>query len=250
MIRITHLSHRIGRAEILHDVTLDIARPGVTALVGPNGAGKSTLLSLVARLIPLQTGSIEVAGLPVGSTPGDVLARRLAVLPQSFDIAPRLTVGQLVAFGRYPHSKGRPTAACRDAVDASIARFELEPLRDRMLDTLSGGQRQRALLAMIHAQDTAYLLLDEPLNNLDIAASRHLMQHLRRMAEEDGKSVLIVIHDINYACAYADTLAVLADGRLAAVGPPAEVVTDALMTEVFRTDARIIHHQGRIQVQV
>ena len=250
MIRVDAISHAIGGAPILSDVTVDLPKGGVTALIGPNGAGKSTLLSLIARLMPLQAGRIEVDGQSVGDTPGDEMARRLAVLPQSSEIAPRLSVEQLVGFGRYPHSKGRLTEACRARIGQAIARFELEPFRHRMLDTLSGGQRQRALIAMTYAQDTDYLLLDEPLNNLDIAASRSLMQHLREMAEADGKTVVIVLHDVNYASAYADRIVALKAGRVVAEGAPGEIVNDGLLREVFGTDARVDMVGGRPVVMV
>ncbi len=250
MIRIENLSHRIGATGILHDITLDVPKGGVTAMIGPNGAGKSTLLSLVARLHPVQTGRITIDGNDVSTTPSDALARQLAILPQSSEIAPRLTVAQLVAFGRYPHSKGRLTAACRETVERSIERFDLQPFRDRMLDTLSGGQRQRALIAMACAQDTDYLLLDEPLNNLDIAASRSLMALLRGMAEVDGKTILIVLHDINYASAYADRIVALSKGKLAAQGAPADVVTPATLADTFGTEVKILQQDGKPVVLV
>ncbi|MGR3804721.1 iron ABC transporter ATP-binding protein [Marinibacterium profundimaris] len=250
MIRVEGLSHAIGGARILRDVSVDLPKGGVTALIGPNGAGKSTLLSLVARLMPLQSGRIEVDGQSVAESPNDEMARRLAVLPQSSEIAPRLTVEQLVGFGRYPHSKGRLTDACRAKIAQAIGRFDLEELRHRMLDTLSGGQRQRALIAMTYAQDTDYLLLDEPLNNLDIAASRSLMRHLREMAEADGKTVVIVLHDVNYASAYADRIVALAGGRVVAEGAPGEIVDATLLREVFNTDARVDLVDGRPVVLV
>jgi iron complex transport system ATP-binding protein len=245
MIRIDHISHRIGTQEILADVSLDLPRGGVTALIGPNGAGKSTLLSLAARLLAVQQGSITIDGLPLAGTPGDVLARRIAILPQASDIAPRLTVAELVGFGRYPHSKGRPTARCLARIEDAIDRFDLAPLRNRMIDTLSGGQRQRAMIAMTYAQDTDYLLLDEPLNNLDITAARHLMLLLRQMAEADGKTILIVLHDINYATAYADRIIALQAGRIMADGTPRDVVSESNLARIFGTDVTVILQGNR-----
>lgn len=250
MIRVQGLSYQIAGQDILSDVSVEIPKGGVTALIGPNGAGKSTLLSLIARLMPLQTGTVCVDGMALGTTLSDTLARTLAILPQASEIAPRLTVAQLVRFGRYPHSKGRPTEACLQKVDEAIARFDLGPLRDRMLDTLSGGQCQRALIAMSYAQDTNYLLLDEPLNNLDITASRHLMRLLRQMAEAEGKTILIVLHDINYASAYADRIVAMRDGQIMAEGHPAEVVTEPMLDRIFGTDAQVVTDQGRPYVLV
>ncbi|WP_439957623.1 ATP-binding cassette domain-containing protein [Paracoccus albicereus] len=204
MIRITDLSHNLGTSRVLHGIDLTIPKGQITALIGPNGAGKSTLLSLIARLDTPLSGRIDVDELQVGACPTDVLARRLAILPQTPEIAPRLSVAELVGFGRYPHHKGRPTPEDRARVSDAIALLSLDGLAHRSLDTLSGGQRQRALLAMTVAQDTDYLLLDEPLNNLDIAASRSLMTLLRRLCEDFGRTVVVVLHDINYASRYAD----------------------------------------------
>src|SRR5690606_5466437 len=158
-----------------------------------NGAGKSTLLSIVSRLIPADEGTVTVDGMDVATTPGERLARRLAVLRQDNHLSVRLTVRELVAFGRFPHSGGRLTA--RD-----------HRLADRQLDQLSGGQRQRAHVAMVLCQDTDYVLLDEPLNNLDMRHAVHMMRRLRRMADDFGKTVVLVVHDINFASCHSDTI--------------------------------------------
>ena len=183
-------------------------------------------------------------GLSVDVAPSDLLARRLTVLPQASEIAPRLTVAQLVRFGRYPHSKGRPTVDCLAKIDEAIDRFQLNPLRDRMIDTLYGWQRQRALLAMAYSQYTDYLLLDDPLNNLDIAAARHLVKMLRNMAETEAKTILIVLHDINFASVYADRVIALRDGQIVANGTPNEVITASTLVDVFDTDASVISVDG------
>lgn len=245
MIKIDTLSHQIAGQTILRDISLSLDKGGVIALIGPNGAGKSTLLSLIARLIPIQHGRVTVNDLPVGQVADDVLARTLAILPQDLNVASRLTVRDLVEFGRYPYHKGRPTADDHAHVETALSQFDLTALADRQLDTLSGGQRQRAFVAMAYAQDTDYLLLDEPLNNLDIAASRSLMARLRELADEKGRTVVIVLHDINYAAAYADRIIALADGDLRADGPPAQIVTEDLLRDVFGTDARVAQVQGR-----
>lgn len=250
MIRVEDLSLQIGTARILDGVTLDIPKGGITALVGPNGAGKSSLLARIARLEPIQRGRIFVDELEIGRCANDILARRLAILPQSDSIAPRLSVRELVGFGRYPYHKGRPRREDRDMVARALAAFDLGGLADRPLDTLSGGQKQRALVAMTYAQDTDYLLLDEPLNNLDIAASRQLMKLLREMADVYAKTVVIVLHDLNVACAYADHLVAMDQGRIATAGAPSEIVNRALVQSVFRTDASVHHIDGRPHVVV
>ncbi|OWU80500.1 ABC transporter ATP-binding protein [Phaeobacter sp. 22II1-1F12B] len=250
MISIRNVSHAIHGAPILHDISLDLPRGGVTALIGPNGAGKSTLLSLIARLVKLQSGAISVDELEVGKAADRVLAQHLAIMPQSLTVSARLRVGELVMMGRYPWHQGRPGAEDREIIAAALAKFALEPLRDRFLDALSGGQRQRALVAMAYAQGTDYLLLDEPLNNLDIAASRHLMGLLREMAEREGKSIVIVLHDINYAAAFADRIVVMSGGRVAADGAPGEIVNDGLLRDVFDTNAEVRLIDGKPVVLV
>ena len=250
MIKISELTHRISGTTILDNIDLEISKGQVTALIGPNGAGKSTLLSLIARLMPHQAGRILVDELRIGACDSNALAKRLSILPQTPQIAPRLSVADLISFGRYPHHKGRPQAEDHSKIAEAIALFDLAPLAERPLDSLSGGQRQRALLAMIFAQDTDYMLLDEPLNNLDIAASRSLMKLLGRLCAEHGRTIVIVLHDINYACAYADHIVTMKAGRIGPAGAPGQLVTDHLMKEIFETDAAVIRINGRHLVAV
>ncbi|MAY89158.1 MAG: ABC transporter ATP-binding protein [Pseudooceanicola sp.] len=245
MISIRNLSHAIEGRPILHDITLDLPRGGITALIGPNGAGKSTLLSLIARLTRIQQGQITVDDLTVGACSDRDLAQRLAIMPQQANVSARLRVGELVAMGRYPWNRGRPGDEDRAQVAEALGKFGLTQLADRFLDQISGGQRQSALAAMAHAQSPDYLLLDEPLNNLDISAARGLMRLLRDMADADGKSILIVLHDINYAAAYADRIVAMANGRIAADGAPGAILTPQLMHDVFASDADIIRVNGR-----
>jgi iron complex transport system ATP-binding protein len=250
MIEVQNLSHDIHGAPILRDISVTVPKGGVVALVGPNGAGKSTLLSLMARLIPRQQGRITVDELVVGESDDKDLARRLAILPQTVHAASRLTVRDLVGFGRYPYHRGRPTPDDRAMVGDGMRLFDLLPLAERSLDTLSGGQRQRAFVAMTYVQDTDYLLLDEPLNNLDLAASRALMARLRDLADNKDRTVIIVLHDINFATAYADRVLVMKEGRLCADGAPQDVITETLIQSVFETDAPLRTVEGRPVVMV
>ncbi|SES43086.1 iron complex transport system ATP-binding protein [Tranquillimonas rosea] len=245
MIEIESVSHSIGKTPILRDISATIPKGCLTALIGPNGAGKSTLLSLVARLETLQTGRIRVDGLDVGTTPTGKLARHLAIQRQDTTIATRLTVRQLVGFGRYPHSRGRPGRADREKIEAAIGALNLGPLAHRFLDTLSGGQRQRALIAMSVAQETDYLLLDEPLNNLDMAHARGLMEFLRDLAARHGRTVLVVLHEVNYAAAHADHIVAMKDGRIAGQGPPETQLTAETIERVFETPVTITRSAGR-----
>lgn len=250
MIEIKNVSHRLAGRPVLDRIDLTIERGGVTALIGPNGAGKSTLLSLVARLQKLQQGEIMIDGQPMTQITDRALARQIAIMAQSDHIAARLRLSELVGFGRYPWHRGRPSAADHAITDEAIERFEIAAIKDRFLDEVSGGQRQRARAAMAWAQGTEYLLLDEPLNNLDIAGARHLMGLLRTMAAQGGKTVVVVLHDINYAAAFADRIVAMRAGRIVAKGTPNTVITRAMLSDVFDTQAEVIVHGGRPVVMV
>jgi iron complex transport system ATP-binding protein len=239
MIRIENVSLRHGQAQILRDISLMIPKGGITALVGPNGAGKSSLLSLIARLQPLQTGKISIDGFPIDATPNRDLARILAILRQDSIVTSRLRVRELVGFGRFPHGRGRLTQEDQTIIDQSLRQFDLTDLADRFIETLSGGQRQRALVAMAFAQGTDYLLLDEPLNNLDMYFARELMRSLRRIADENGKTVVIVMHDINQAGAYADRILAMKDGQIAADGTPSELLTPETLNIIFGFEMQV-----------
>jgi iron complex transport system ATP-binding protein len=216
-------------------VDLQIPKGGVTALVGPNGAGKSTLLTIIGRLMGADAGSIEIAGYDVATTKSKDLAKIVSILRQENHFVTRLTVRQLVAFGRFPYTKGRLNKFDEEIITRSIKFFELEDLQDRYLDQLSGGQRQRAYVAMVLCQDTDYVLLDEPLNNLDMKHSVQMMQHLRRVADELGRTVVIVLHDINFAGHYADRICAVKDGQVVEFGTSAELFQPEILTRVFNT---------------
>lgn len=240
MIKIENLSHQINDHPILSNISTELQGVGVTALIGPNGAGKSTLLSLIARLVPIQSGSIHIDDLEIGQCSDRDLAKHLSILPQMPDQPLRLTVRELVSFGRYPYHRGRPTETDLVHVDKAIAALGIQELAERSLETLSGGQRQRAQIAMIFAQDTDYVLLDEPLNNLDLAGSRTLMQTLQRLSEQHGKTIIIVVHDINIAARYADQIIAMKGGEIVRQGRPVDIIDRALVHDVFGTDAEIL----------
>ena len=239
MISLTDVTMTYGDLTVLGPVTLDIPAGGVTALVGPNGAGKSTLLTIVGRLATATSGRVTVGGWDVQATPGRALAKVVSILRQENHFVTRLTVRELVGFGRFPHSQGRLTAHDEAKIDEAIAFLDLTGLSGRYLDQLSGGQRQRAYVAMVLAQDTDYILLDEPLNNLDMKHAVAMMGRLRRAADELGKTVVIVVHDINFAAAYADRIVALAEGRVVHVGTPGELMTSSTLEEVFGTPVEV-----------
>lgn len=244
MISVKAVNHQIGAAQILSDINLELPAGKITALIGPNGAGKSTLLSLIARLIRLQSGQISVDGLDIAQTPTEDLAKVLAVLPQQASVASRLRVRDLVAFGRWPHHKGRARPEDLAAVDKASERLSLTNLANRFLDELSGGQRQRAHLAMAFAQDTNWLLLDEPLAALDMAHARALMQELSRLRDE-GRSIVMVLHEVNHAAAWADHVVALKNGKLAAQGNPHEVFTPSVLEPLYDMPLRVEQFEGR-----
>lgn len=245
MIALENVTKRYRGHTVLDDVSLGLGESGVTALIGPNGAGKSTLLATVGRLVRPDAGRITVDGADVAAVPTGELARTLAVLRQDNHIAARLTVHDLVEFGRFPHSKGRPTGADREHIERALAYLDLVPLRDRFLDELSGGQRQRAFIAMVLAQDTDYVLLDEPLNNLDLVHMTDIMKLVRRMADELGKRVIVVLHDINFAATYADRIVAMRGGRIVADAPVAEIMRPAVLEAVYGTAVDVREIDGR-----
>ncbi|MFN4205501.1 MAG: ABC transporter ATP-binding protein [Agrobacterium albertimagni] len=244
MIEIQSVSLTREGQRVLEGIDVTLPKGGLTALVGPNGAGKSTLLSLTARLLPLQQGSVTINGLPVATTPGKVLAKKLAILRQDSGPPPRVTVREMVGFGRFPHSGGRMTTEDKAMVEEALARFELGDLASRTLDRLSGGQRQRVMVAMTYAQDTDYILLDEPLNNLDMYYARQLMLELRRLADETGRTIVIVLHDINHASASADRIIAMKNGRIAADGPPDQIMRTEVLEAIYGFEVPVVETAG------
>ncbi|ASD21062.1 iron ABC transporter ATP-binding protein [Cryobacterium sp. LW097] len=245
MIVLDGVSKRYNGHTVLDEVSIAFGAEGVTALIGPNGAGKSTLFGVVGRLIRPEAGSVAVDGSDVATARSSDLAKTLAVLRQDNHIAARLTVHDLVEFGRFPHSKGRLTVTDRDHVDRAIDYLELDDFRNRFLDELSGGQRQRAFIAMVLAQDTKYILLDEPLNNLDLRHMTEIMKLLRRMADELGKRVIVVLHDINFAATYSDRIVAIRDGRVVADAAAAEIMRPEVLEAVYDTKVDVRQIDGR-----
>ncbi|KAF0568350.1 Ferric vibriobactin, enterobactin transport system, ATP-binding protein [Psychrobacter nivimaris] len=249
MIKLNNISHHIGKQQILHDITLSLPTAQVIALIGPNGAGKSTLFSVMARLQPLQSGQVSFAvdneERDIVSCQARTLAKTVAMLGQDNHVQGRLRVHELLMFGRYPYHQGQPTADDQQKVQEILERFELEPLAERFLSTLSGGQRQRVLIAMIVCQDTPYLLLDEPLNNLDMYHAGRLMRELRQLSHNQQKTVVIVLHDINQAAQFADTVVTMKAGEVTAIGCPADVITKETMKDLYNVDVTVLSHQGR-----
>lgn len=225
-------------------VNLEIPAGGLTALIGPNGAGKSTLLTMIGRLLGIDEGTIAVAGYDIASTNSKDLAKIMSILRQENHFVTRLTVRQLVGFGRFPYSRGRLTQHDEKFITDAIDFLGLGDLENRYLDELSGGQRQRAYVAMVLAQDTEYILLDEPLNNLDMRHSVQMMKHLQKAAMDLGRTIVVVLHDINFAARYSDYICAVKDGEIAEFGSPAEIMQGHVLTGVFETDVHVIDGPG------
>lgn len=245
MIEAKTLSKRYNDRLVVQDVSLQIPRGGVTAIIGPNGAGKSTLLSMISRLTPMSAGSVEIDGMDVTRTSGPELAKRLSILRQHNQTSLRLSVRDLVAFGRFPHSGGRLSAEDQRHIDEALNYLSLNEVQHRHLDELSGGQRQRAYVAMVMCQDTDYVLLDEPLNNIDMRFAVDMMQLLRRAADEKGKTVVVVLHDINFASCYSDHIIAMRGGKLAWQGTPDEVMRDEILSELYAIPMQVHELNGQ-----
>ena len=245
MIVATGVRKNYGSVRGVDDVHLTLRKGGVTSIIGPNGAGKSSLLALISRLSAMDAGTITVGGLDVTRTPSNVLAQRLAILRQDNHLTARLTVRELVSFGRDPYSKGRLTVADKGHIDAALSYLGLTELAGRFLDELSGGQRQRAFVALVLCQDTEYVLLDEPLNNLDMRHAAGMMKLLRRASCELGKTVVVVLHDINFASWYSDHIVAMRDGRVVRQGAPEQIITAEALREIYDMEIKVRQVDGR-----
>lgn len=249
MIVTSEVTKSYGATAVVDGVSLTLPSGGITSIIGPNGAGKSTLLSMVSRLMAMDKGSVTVDGLDVTSTPSDVLARRLSILRQENHMTARLTVRDLVSFGRYPYTKGRLTVDDKRHIDEAITYLNLTELTDRFLDELSGGQRQRAFVAMVLCQDTDYVLLDEPLNNLDMKHAMGMMKLLRKAANELGKTVVLVLHDINFASWYSDYIVAMKQGRVVNQGPADLMIDPAVLSDIYDMEIKV-HEIGGQRISV
>jgi iron complex transport system ATP-binding protein len=220
---------------------VNIEKGKITSFIGPNGAGKSTLLSMVSRLADKDEGEVLIEGVELGKWKSNDLAKKISILKQANHINVRLTVKDLVGFGRFPYSQGRLTKEDRAYVDEAIDYMELGPMQNKFLDQLSGGQKQRAFIAMVIAQNTEYVLLDEPLNNLDMKHSVQIMQVLKRMVSDLDKTIVLVLHDINFASCYSDYIVALKNGKVVKEGPTDDIISTPVLQDIY--DLHIPIHQ-------
>lgn len=247
MIQAIQVSKRYGSMLAVDNVTVDIKKNRITSLIGPNGAGKSTLLSMISRLSPMDSGDVLIEGRSVKRWNSTELARTIAILRQSNHLTLRLTVRELVSFGRFPYSQGRLTKSDIAQIDRAIDYLNLGDMQHKFLDELSGGERQRAFIAMVVAQDTDYVLLDEPLNNLDMKHSVQIMKVLRQLVDDLNKTVVLVLHDINFASSYSDDIVAMKNGRVVACGPVDEIIRQDVLHHVYDMEFDI-HEFDRCKV--
>ena len=232
-IVLEHIDKHYYEKPVVRQVSLEIAEGQFTAFIGPNGAGKSTLLGIISRLISSDSGQVSLDGQNLQQMKNAEIARKMAILKQANHTELRLSVEDLVAFGRFPYSRGHLTAQDHQMIDQSIQYMELESMRHQQLSELSGGQRQRAYIAMVLAQDTKYILLDEPLNNLDMKHSAQIMRVLKDLCVNHGKSIIVVIHDINFASVYADQIIAMKHGALVYQGTPQQIMHEDILQDIF-----------------
>ena len=236
---VENLTKKYYGKTVVDGVTFEIPKGKVLSLIGPNGAGKSTVMGMISRLVASDAGLVDFEGKDIRGWSSRELSKRLAILTQTNNIQAKLTVGELVAFGRFPYSGNRITAEDRRIIDRAIQYMELGDMREQFIDELSGGQRQRAYIAMVIAQDTEYVLLDEPTNNLDIYHATNMMKIVRRLCDELNKTVILVLHEINYAAFYSDYICAFVDGKIAKFGTVKEVMTKENLSEIYRVDFEI-----------
>ncbi len=238
-MNITNINKHYGSKHVVNDVSFTLPKGKVISLIGPNGAGKSTVLNIITRLISQDSGVVCFEDIPLHKWKPKELAKKIAILTQKNNITMKLTVRELVSFGRFPYSGNHLTEEDYAMVDMAISYMELEDLQDRFIDEMSGGQLQRAYIAMVIAQDTDYIFLDEPTNNLDIYHSSKMMKLVRRLCDELGKTVVLVLHEINFASQYSDYIGAFKDGELYQFGTVHEVMTKETLNALYRVDFQI-----------
>lgn len=240
-IQTNQLTVGYDKKNIIKNLSLAIPEGKITALIGPNGSGKSTLLKALARILPPTDGEVLLDGQSIQQQPTKEVAKKIALLPQNSDPSLSLTVAELVSYGRFPYQKGFSGLQKEDyrLMDWALAATGVTHLRERNIQSLSGGQRQRAWIAMALAQDTDILILDEPTTFLDPAHQLEVMTLLEMVNQEQGKTILLSIHDLNHASRFADCIFALKAGELVAAGTPEKVLTADNLALLYDIDATL-----------
>ncbi|WP_040210518.1 ABC transporter ATP-binding protein [Clostridium polynesiense] len=245
MIKVRNLKKYYGDKNVVNNVSINLEKGRLISFIGANGAGKSTVLSMVSRLISKDSGEIIIEGRELSQWDNSELSKKLSILPQANYMNIRLKVRELVSFGRFPYSQGRLTKEDNRIIDEALNYMGLKEYENRYIDELSGGERQMSFIAMTIAQDTEYIFLDEPLNNLDMKHSSEIMKILRRLVDELKKTVIIVIHDINFASCYSDYIVALKKGEVIKEGGTDEIIDKNVLKEIYDLDIHIESVKGK-----
>ncbi|WP_226528087.1 ABC transporter ATP-binding protein [Metabacillus niabensis] len=243
MVRLYTNKLKIGYGErlIVKDLSVEIPDKKITTIIGSNGCGKSTLLKAITRIIPHQSGNVVLDGGDISKENTKILAKKMAILPQTPESASGLTVGELVSYGRFPYQKGfgRLTKKDYEVIDWALEVTGTKDFKFRPVDALSGGQRQRVWIAMALAQETDIIFLDEPTTYLDMAHQLEVLELLQKLNQEQERTIVMVLHDLNQAARFADYIIALKDGQVIKAGDCKEVITHDVLKKVFHIDAEV-----------
>ncbi len=245
MIEVKNVSKKYRDVCVLKNVTTSLPEGKLVAFIGSNGAGKSTMINIISRLIEATDGEVIIDGKELHCWDSRELAKTLTILGQTLHTPTRLTVEELVRFGRFPHSGGRLTETDMQKTEEALAFTQIADLRHCYLDELSGGQRQMAYIAMAFAQDTKYVFLDEPLNNLDMSRAALIMKLLKTLVYEQGKTVYIVIHDINFVSFYADYVVAFRRGVLCHEGATEEIIRPDVLRDIYDMEIAVESYRNK-----
>lgn len=234
-----------GSRKVVDDVTIELPKEQLIAFIGSNGAGKSTLISIISRTLAKDKGEVTIDEVELGQWKTQILAQKLSILKQTNHLNIRLTVRELIEFGRFPYSKGHLTPKDKEKVAEAIEYMGLQEIEHSYLDELSGGQRQMAFIAMVIAQDTEYIILDEPLNNLDMRHSVQIMKILQRLVKDMKKTVMVVIHDINFVSCYAEHIVAMKKGKVICQGNNEDVMKENVLKEIYGMDISVKNIDGK-----
>lgn len=245
MFKINNVNKNYGFQKVLSEINLEIPQNKLTCIIGPNGAGKSTLLNAISRLIKVDKGDILIDSKNLKDWDKKELSKTLSIMKQLNNINVRLTIADLVAFGRYPYSEDRLTENDYQKINEALEYTGLSSIKDKYIDELSGGQKQRTYIAMTLAQDTEYILLDEPLNNLDIKHILEVMHLLKKLVEEQNKTIILVVHDINIASTFADYIVAMKNGEIIESGLTEDIINNEILYKIYEINFQIENFKNK-----
>ena len=245
MFKINNVNKNYGFQKVLSEINLEIPQNKLTCIIGPNGAGKSTLLNAISRLIKVDKGDILINSKNLKDWDKKELSKTLSIMKQLNNINVRLTIADLVAFGRYPYSEDRLTENDYQKINEALEYTGLSSIKDKYIDELSGGQKQRTYIAMTLAQDTEYILLDEPLNNLDIKHILEVMHLLKKLVEEQNKTIILVVHDINIDSTFADYIVAMKNGEIIESGLTEDIINNEILYKIYEINFQIENFKNK-----